>query len=274
MQMSRREFGTSLAAGLAVLAGPVAARQGRVSAEDARATYGRVVSIDALANPGSMNVPWPPRGPLTQAQREHIAKSGLTAINVTVSADDFEGTVENIALWTGEAARYPQLLSIVRRHDDIAPRQARADPRPHPRLPEHRDARARSLAARHVPAARRAHHPAHLQQPQPDWRRVPRARRRRDQRVRTRGRGSHERAGHRRGPEPLRHPHDRHRHRREHQAAAHHALRLPRGLSPSAQQGRPRAEGHGRQGRRARHLPDAVPGRRSGPGQGLDRATQ
>jgi membrane dipeptidase len=67
-----------------------------------------------------MNVPWPPRGPLTAAQREHIAASGLTALNVTVSADDFEGTVENIALWTGEAARYPQLLSVVRRHEDIA----------------------------------------------------------------------------------------------------------------------------------------------------------
>ncbi len=67
-----------------------------------------------------MNVPWPPRGPLTAGQRDNIAKSGLTAINVTVSADDFERTVENIALWTGEAARYPQLLSVVRRHDDIA----------------------------------------------------------------------------------------------------------------------------------------------------------
>ena len=72
-----------------------------------------------------MNVPWPPRGPLTQAQRDNIAKSGLTALNVTVSADDFEATVRNIALWTGEAAAYPQLLSIVRRHDDIA--RARKD---------------------------------------------------------------------------------------------------------------------------------------------------
>ena len=120
MQISRRAFGASVAAGLTVRARPVAARQGRVTAEDARATYTRVVSIDALANPGSMNVPWPPRGPLTPGQRENIARSGLTALNVTVSADDFEGTVENIALWTGEAARYPQLLSVVRRHDDIA----------------------------------------------------------------------------------------------------------------------------------------------------------
>ena len=119
MQLSRREFGNGMGIALASLVTP-AAGQTRVSAEEARALYARVVSIDALANAGAMNVPWPPRGPLTPAQRDHIAHSGLTAINLTVSADDFERTVENIALWTGEATRYPQLLSVVRRHDDIA----------------------------------------------------------------------------------------------------------------------------------------------------------
>ena len=43
MQISRRALGASLAAGLTVLARPAAARQGRVSAEDARAMYARVV---------------------------------------------------------------------------------------------------------------------------------------------------------------------------------------------------------------------------------------
>ena len=121
MQMSRREFGTTVAGvGAASLATGDVGVQGRVTADEARALYARSITIDALANPGSMNVPWPPRGPLTAGQRDSIAKSGLTALNVTVSADDFEGTVENIALWTGEAARYPRLLSIVRRHEDIA----------------------------------------------------------------------------------------------------------------------------------------------------------
>ena len=82
--------------------------------------YPRSIVIDALANPGSMNVPWPPRGPLSQTQREAIAASGITAINVTVSADTFESTTRNIALWQGEADRYPDVLSIVRRHADIA----------------------------------------------------------------------------------------------------------------------------------------------------------
>ena len=67
-----------------------------------------------------MNVSWPPRGPLSQKQRDAIANSGITAINVTVSADTFEATTRNIALWQGEADRYPTLLSVVRRHDDIA----------------------------------------------------------------------------------------------------------------------------------------------------------
>jgi len=117
--MTRREFGTTVGAGVGALSVPLDGRQSAGGGE-AKALYARAISVDALANPGSMNVPWPPRGPLTDAQRANIAASGLTALNVTVSGGDFESTVENIALWTGEAAKYPQLLSIVRRHGDIA----------------------------------------------------------------------------------------------------------------------------------------------------------
>ena len=120
MPMSRREFGTTVAAGLGAITAAGVEAQSGVTPEAARTLYAVAVSIDALANPGAMNVPWPPRGPLTPAQRDNIAKCGLTALNVTVSADDVEATVRNIALWTGEAAKYPQLLSIVRRHDDLA----------------------------------------------------------------------------------------------------------------------------------------------------------
>ena len=108
--ITRREFGGVLGA-VPVLA---AAWQ-----DDVAGLYSRSIVIDALANPGSMNVSWPPRGPLSQKQRDAIASSGITAINVTVSAD-FEGSVRNIALWQGEVERYPQLLSLVRRHADIA----------------------------------------------------------------------------------------------------------------------------------------------------------
>ena len=114
--VTRRQFGAAMTA-VAVLATTprrlVAARQAQPAT-----LYDRAIVIDALANPGSMNVSWPPRGPLTQKQKDAIAASGITAINVTVSAD-FEGSVRNIALWQGEADRYPSLLSIVRRHADI-----------------------------------------------------------------------------------------------------------------------------------------------------------
>ena len=120
--LSRRQFGAALAgtAAAALLparSAPAWNRQGDLEGAD---VYRRGIVIDALANPGSMNVPWPPRGPLSQQQRDAIASSGITAINVTVSADTFEASTRNIALWTGEADRYPTLLSIVRRHADIA----------------------------------------------------------------------------------------------------------------------------------------------------------
>jgi len=111
--LTRRQFGATVGA-VPLAAAVAAARQ-----DDVAGLYERSIVIDALANPGSMNVSWPPRGPLSQKQRDAIAASGITAINVTVSAD-FEGSVRNIALWQGEADRYPNLLSIVRRHSDIA----------------------------------------------------------------------------------------------------------------------------------------------------------
>ena len=118
LTMTRRQFSARVAA-VPLLplsgAGVVSARQGEVGT-----LYERSIVIDALANPGSMNVSWPPRGPLSEKQRNAIASSGITAINVTVSADTFETTTRNVALWQGEADRYPTLLSIVRRHSDIA----------------------------------------------------------------------------------------------------------------------------------------------------------
>jgi membrane dipeptidase len=116
--LTRRQFAAAIGAGPMVLG----SRTTRANVREAQAegVYERSIVIDALANPGSMNVSWPPRGPLSQKQRDAIAASGITAINVTVSADAFEATTRNIALWQGEADRYPTLLSVVRRHDDIA----------------------------------------------------------------------------------------------------------------------------------------------------------
>ena len=116
--ITRRQFAATVGAGSLLLTGRRAV--GQEPPDDVGGVYRRSIVIDALANPGSMNVSWPPRGPLSAKQREAIASSGITAINVTVSADTFEATTRNIALWQGEADRYPALLSVVRRHADIA----------------------------------------------------------------------------------------------------------------------------------------------------------
>jgi membrane dipeptidase len=115
--LTRRQFAGSLAAA-PILASAAAAARASAQPDDTATLYQRAIVIDALANPGSMNVSWPPRGPLSQKQRDAIASSGITAINVTVSSD-FEGSLRNIALWQGETDLYPTLLSIVRRHSDI-----------------------------------------------------------------------------------------------------------------------------------------------------------
>ena len=117
--ITRRTFGARVTGGV-VLAGRRALRGESGQASGVAGLYQRSIVIDALANPGSMNVSWPPRGPLSQKQRDAIQGSGITAINVTVSADTFEATTRTIALWSGEAARYPELLTIVQRHADLA----------------------------------------------------------------------------------------------------------------------------------------------------------
>ncbi len=116
--ITRRQFAATVGTASLALSGRRAGAQ--EAPDDVGGVYRRSIVIDALANPGSMNVSWPPRGPLSAKQREAIASSGITAINVTVSADTFEATTRNIALWQGEADRYPALLSVVRRHSDIA----------------------------------------------------------------------------------------------------------------------------------------------------------
>ena len=210
--LTRRQFAAAVAAApMLRLAGAGAAT---TQQSEVGTLYDRSIVIDALANPGSMNVSWPPRGPLSHKQRDAIASSGITAINVTVSADTFEATTRNIALWQGEADRYPTLLSIVRRHDDIA--RAKKDKTLGLMLGfQNTEMLERDLSRlRCLPSARRAHHPAHLQRSQHRRRRLPRTRRRRAERLWPPGGRADERARPCRGPEPLRDAHDGGRHRR------------------------------------------------------------
>jgi membrane dipeptidase len=96
------------------------------TAPSVHSLYDRSVVIDALANPQSFNVPWPPqyRG-LSEEQVASARASGITAINVTVNegAADFSGfetVVSHIAFWMSEVQRNPQVFSLILRGADIA----------------------------------------------------------------------------------------------------------------------------------------------------------
>ncbi|HEY6330768.1 MAG TPA: membrane dipeptidase [Blastocatellia bacterium] len=95
-------------------------RQGDALSGQATAPYDRGIVIDCLASPTSFNVPWPPPGPLSKEQLDNIARSGITSVNVTVSARSFENTVRNIALLQGEVESHPDRLLLVRQSGDIS----------------------------------------------------------------------------------------------------------------------------------------------------------
>ncbi len=243
-EMSRRTFGAVIAGG--AMTARVAAAVETGQAGEVAALYKRAVVIDALANPGSMNVSWPPRGPLSEKQRDAIAASGITAINVTVSGDTFEASTRTIALWTGEADRYPTLLSIVRRHADIA--RAKADGTlglilgfQNTEMLERDLSRLDVFHRLGVRIIQLTYNDRNLVGDgclEPG-----------DAGLSAYGRQVVERMNtprHRGRFEPLRHADDGRRHRGVHQTAAHYPQRLPRGLPPPAEQGRSRAAGHGR----------------------------
>lgn len=111
--------------GLLLLNSPIAlSRTGAVDPKAVREIYARNTIIDCLASPASFNVPWPPFGPLTPTQLENVTKSGLTAVNVTVSSTDFNRTVSNIAFWQNEIRKHPSQFLLVTKQDEI--KQAKA----------------------------------------------------------------------------------------------------------------------------------------------------
>jgi membrane dipeptidase len=85
-----------------------------------REIYRRAIVIDGLATPDTMNVSWPPSGPLlSKAQLENVAMSGLTAVNVTVSGGTFQSTVRNIGRWLGRIESHSSHLTLIREHGDL-----------------------------------------------------------------------------------------------------------------------------------------------------------
>jgi len=74
--------------------------------------YDDALVVDFLASPGYFNYPLNP--PLDEEMIANAVESGITAVNLTVSAGGFEGTVERIAGWMGRMERYPDAFLQVR----------------------------------------------------------------------------------------------------------------------------------------------------------------
>jgi membrane dipeptidase len=116
--MTRRTF-SGLLGGAAVLAARGLDAQPAVSPR-VHDLYERSIAIDALANPQSFNIPWPPQYQgLLEEQRTNIRNSGITAINVTVNGVTVEDTTGHIAYWMSEVERDPTLMMIVHDAADI-----------------------------------------------------------------------------------------------------------------------------------------------------------
>jgi len=93
-----------------------------LSRDEVLRIYAENLVVDGLANASTFNIMWPPVGPLSPEQLENIQRSGITAINLTVTVGraDFETVVAGLSFWNGEAEHHSDRLCIIRRHSDIA----------------------------------------------------------------------------------------------------------------------------------------------------------
>ncbi|HXV85744.1 MAG TPA: membrane dipeptidase [Gemmatimonadales bacterium] len=74
------------------------------------AGYDRALVVDCLASPGPFNVANRTGAPLSPEMLANAARSGITAVNLTVSADTFEQTFEQMAYWERELRLHPDRL--------------------------------------------------------------------------------------------------------------------------------------------------------------------
>ncbi|HEY7568629.1 MAG TPA: membrane dipeptidase [Gemmatimonadaceae bacterium] len=125
--LSRREFSKLIAlaaAGSALPDDTLRSTSAGVSAPDAWPGYDNAVVIDLLATAGPFNVPGMFDKPLTPAMVDNAARSGITAVNSTVSEittgdKAFELTVKNIAAWDHEFEHHPNVFRQIWRLDDV-----------------------------------------------------------------------------------------------------------------------------------------------------------
>src|SRR5690606_37494558 len=85
--------------------------------------YAQAMVIDALGGPGEYEAD--PYAALSDKALEDVRRSGLCAVNVTVSgvgsyARNADETLRNIAYWNAQTAAHPDRLLLVRGADDLA----------------------------------------------------------------------------------------------------------------------------------------------------------
>jgi membrane dipeptidase len=100
-----------------LLAQPINRSADRLTENDSpsiAALYKNAIVIDSLCAPLDMDAT------ITDGILSAVRRSGITAINFTVSDPTFEGTVGNLAGVEGLVEQHPDTFLIVRRHSDIA----------------------------------------------------------------------------------------------------------------------------------------------------------
>lgn len=115
--MNRREFHASLlrlSAG-ALIAPRLFARPRASDPDSIAELYKRAVVVDSLCSP-FQHMDASPQPELLAVVR----KSGITAVNCTISERSFDGTLENLGLLEVLVENYPDDFAIVRKHSDIA----------------------------------------------------------------------------------------------------------------------------------------------------------
>ncbi len=113
--LTRREFQLSALKTSAALLIPPLRLAADDSSPDISALYRKAIVIDSLCSPfiDAENTPSP-------ALVKTVLDSGITAVDWTVSAPDFEGTIRSIATVQALVDQYPDAFMIVRRQPEIA----------------------------------------------------------------------------------------------------------------------------------------------------------
>jgi len=129
--LSRRDFARVAASTACASVLPVAFDRAARDTRHRWDGYENAMVIDCLASPGPFNVPNRTGSPLTDEMLQNVRRSGITAVNVTVSGGSppnaFEATVDQISYWEREIATHSDLFLKVLDPADL--RKAKATSR-------------------------------------------------------------------------------------------------------------------------------------------------